>query len=186
MNSPLFAGDEHIGETRRMAHAYIGLGCNLGDRLAHLRRASAMMADLPGVDALRLSGVYETDPVGPQDQGRFLNAAAQLRTSLAPYDLFEALQQIEREMGREPVEQRRPWGPRIMDLDLLLLDDLVLQDRDLTLPHPRMHERRFVLVPLCDLNPQLHHPVLNATMAQLLARLPEHERIERYDQPDDQ
>ena len=151
-----------------MAHACIGIGSNLGDRAEHIDFARAALERLPRCDLLAFSHVYETEPVGPVDQDKFLNAAALLRTDLEPIDLLHRLLTIEAGAGRR---RERPMGPRTLDLDLLLYGDVVIDTDELTVPHPRMHERRFVLRPLLDLNPALHHPILKLSVSELLARL---------------
>lgn len=153
------------------ATAYVALGSNLGDRRAHLDAALQAIAELPGVAAVTPSPYYETAPVGPQDQGPFLNAAARVETTLSPVALLEALLGLERRLGRPPREERRHWGPREIDLDLLLYGSAILDEPGLTLPHPRLHERWFVLRPLCDVGPDEIHPVLQRTMRSLLAEL---------------
>lgn len=152
--------------------AYLALGSNLGHRRRHLDAAVGAVAALPGVAGLRLSGVRETAPVGPQDQGAFLNAAAQIRTTLAPAALLAALLAIEARLGRPARADRRPWGPREIDLDLLMHGNQRIESSGLTLPHPRLHERRFVLEPLHDLAPDHVVPGVGRTVAQLLATLP--------------
>ena len=154
------------------ATAYLALGSNLGDRRRHLDAAVGALANLPGAWGLRLSRVRETAPVGPQDQGRYLNAVAKLRTALSPAALLKAALDIETQLGRLPRDERRRWGPREVDLDLLLHGDAVSQEEGLTLPHPRLHERRFVLEPLCDLAPDLVVPGFHHSAADLLAALP--------------
>lgn len=134
-----------------MKEAYVALGANLGDRAASLRTALAHMAATPELDLLRISGVYETDPVGLTEQPLFLNMAAAVATSLSPVALLERLLDIERQMGR--VRDVR-WGPRTIDLDLLMYEDVCIKTKTLTLPHPRMGERAFVLVPLRDIWPK--------------------------------
>jgi len=130
-----------------LKEAYVALGANLGERAASLREALRQMAAVPGVEVRRISGVYETDPVGYVDQPAFLNMAAAVATELEPGTLLRSLLAIEQAMGR--VRDIR-WGPRIIDLDLLLYEGVRMDDEVLTLPHPRMGERPFVLVPLRD------------------------------------
>ena len=132
-----------------MGNAYVALGSNLGDRERALRLALQKIGELPGTRVARSSSFHETDPVGGPSQGKFLNAAARLETGLEPLDLLRGLQKIEREMGR-PAEHER-WGPRVIDLDLLTYDNLALNTPELTLPHPRMQERRFVMIPLHEI-----------------------------------
>ena len=150
--------------------AYIGLGSNLGDRRANLRRAVCEIERLEGLRLIALSSFYESKPVGPEDQPDFMNAAAAVRTPLAPRSLLETLQTIEAAMGRRRLER---WGPRNIDLDILLYDDFVLSEPDLVVPHPLMHLRRFVLAPLCEIAPDARHPVLGMSVRELLARLDE-------------
>lgn len=128
--------------------AYVGIGSNMGDRLENLRSAAGDLARTPGVRFVRSSSVYETSPVGGPEQGDFLNAAVEISTELEPHPLLEALQHIENELGRVRAER---FGPRTIDLDLLLYDDEQIDDPELTVPHPRMHERAFVVVPLTEL-----------------------------------
>lgn len=132
--------------------AYVALGSNLGDRAGHLAAALAALAALPGTRVLAVSATFETAPVGPAGQQNYFNAAAALSTSLAPHALLDHLLAIEQARGRV---RRERWGPRTLDLDLLLHGDTVLDDPHLTLPHPRMLERAFVLAPLADIAPDL-------------------------------
>ena len=154
-----------------MTTAYIALGANLGDRRRHLDAAVVAVRAMAGVDAVRVSGIYETDPVGPADQGRFLNAAAEVTTSRSARALLDGLLAIEARLGRPPRAEREHWGPREIDLDLLLYGEAVIDEPGLTVPHPRLAERGFVLLPLCDLAPGLVHPVSGRTMRDLLASL---------------
>jgi len=147
--------------------AYVGLGSNLGDRAGYLLAAVSLLSRLPKTRLLRLSPVYETAPVGPP-QPPYLNLVAELDTGLDPRELLQALLEVERALGRERKER---WGPRTIDLDLLLYGDLVLEEEGLQVPHPRLHERAFVLVPLLDLLPEGRHPVLGVRFAELLAAL---------------
>lgn len=147
-----------------MAVAYVALGSNLGDRLSFLREAVTRLGETGTVKAV--SRVYETNPVGVTDQPAFLNAVLCLRTALPPHDLLTAMLGIEAARGRV-----RPYrhAPRTLDLDLLFYDDLVLKTPTLTLPHPRLHERAFVLVPLAEIAPELLHPILGLSVHELLA-----------------
>lgn len=146
------------GDLVRVKHkAYVGLGANLGDREGTIRRAVALLAATPGVEVLRVSALRETEPVGYADQPRFLNGAAALATELGPRDLLERLLAVELELGRVRGEGPR-FGPRAIDLDLLLYGEEVVDEPGLTVPHPRLAERRFVLEPLHELDPALALP----------------------------
>jgi len=149
--------------------SYIGIGSNMGDRLAYLREALAGIAALSGTTLVRCSRLYQTEPLGYQDQDWFLNAAIQIRTPLDPRRLIQALNRIEALAGRDRHGGVR-FGPRTLDLDILLFDDRVIVEPDLEIPHPRLHKRRFVLKPLCDIDPTIVHPVLNKSVGELMAK----------------
>lgn len=153
--------------------AYIGLGSNLGDREESLVRAIALLGSSPGIEVLRRAALYETEPVGVEDQPWFLNTVVEVETALSPQELLRRLKGLEREMGRK---DRGRWEPREIDLDLLLYGDLVLEEEGLVLPHPELHRRRFVLEPLCELAPELVHPRLGQPLRALLAGLDEQDR----------
>jgi 2-amino-4-hydroxy-6-hydroxymethyldihydropteridine diphosphokinase len=138
-------------------HVYVGLGSNLGDREGTLRRAVAELGSESGVAVLRVSRFRETDPVGYLDQPRFVNAVAELETNLPPRTVLDRLLEVERRLGRQRQEGPR-YGPRAIDLDLLLYGDTVLDEPGLRVPHPRLHERRFVLEPLAELDSGLVVP----------------------------
>jgi 2-amino-4-hydroxy-6-hydroxymethyldihydropteridine diphosphokinase len=135
----------------------VGLGSNLGPREATLVRAVDLIAGVPGVQVLELSSFVETEPVGVTDQPDFVNGALAVETTLTARELLDALLEVERELGRDREEGER-WGPRTIDLDLLLYGDEVVDEPGLTVPHPRLHERRFALEPLAELEPGLEIP----------------------------
>ena len=151
--------------------AYIALGSNLGDRMAAIESAVEALRATAGVHDLVLSDVIETLPVGPTLQGRYYNAVVRFQTTLSPRRLLRRCQQIEAEHGRDRDNEQR-WGPRPLDLDLLLYGDSVINEPGLTVPHPSMHERDFVLRPLAQIDPGAVHPVLKATAEGLLENLP--------------
>lgn len=149
--------------------AYVALGSNLADREARLEAASRALAATPGTQVEAASRVYETAPVGVPGQGPYLNAVLQLRTSLSPRALWQRLQAIEREAGRLREQESVRWGPRCLDLDLLLYAQVCLSEPDLEIPHPRLHERAFVLEPLCELAADLVHPRLGGALCDWAA-----------------
>lgn len=137
--------------TSARRRAFLGFGTNLGDRRQHLREA---VADSP--DLVRVSSVYETEPVGGPDQGAFLNIVAELYTELNPYELLDVCRRLEQAAGRE---RRVRWGPRTLDVDVLWIEGVTLTDEELTVPHPRMYQRNFVVVPLLEIAPGLGEAV---------------------------
>jgi 2-amino-4-hydroxy-6-hydroxymethyldihydropteridine diphosphokinase len=137
--------------------AYVGLGANLGPREVTLLRAVDLLAAADGVEAVEVSQLRETDPVGVTDQPPFVNGAVALETTLTPRELLDLLLSVERELGRVRAER---WGPRTIDLDLLVFGDEVVDEPGLRVPHPRLHERRFALEPLAELDPGLAVPGL--------------------------
>lgn len=149
-----------------MAIAYLALGTNIGNKRRNMITAAALLAERVG-DVLALSGFYETEPWGFQSENTFLNAALQLGTSLSPLELLKATQQIEVEMGRTQ-KSNGTYHDRIIDIDILLYDDLILQTPELTLPHPLMQDRRFVMEPLLEIAPNVVHPVFKKTVVSLM------------------
>jgi len=158
--------------------AYIALGANLGDRLQTLRAAVRDLAEVESIEAI--SSVYETDPVGYADQPAYLNAVVAIDTALTAEGLLDTLLSVERAHGRV---RTFPNAPRTLDLDLLLFGDEVRQSERLTIPHPRMQERAFVLVPLNEIAPDIVVPKLNTTVADLLARLGSGSGVRRFAPP---
>jgi 2-amino-4-hydroxy-6-hydroxymethyldihydropteridine diphosphokinase len=144
------------GTVARVTRAYVGIGANLGDREATICRAVELLAAEPGIEVVATASLRETEPWGPIPQPRYLNGAVALETSLAPRELLERLLEVERALGR--VRDGERWGPRTLDLDLLLHGDHVLVEPGLEVPHPRLHERAFVLEPLVELDPDLNVP----------------------------
>ena len=134
---------------------YLGLGSNMDDPEQHIRRAIDELETLPGTQLINVSPLYRSKPVGPQDQDDFINAVACISTTLAPHDLLHALQALEQLHQRQRL---RHWGPRTLDLDILLYGEQTLNDADLSIPHPHMYERTFVLIPLADIAPGLTLP----------------------------
>jgi 2-amino-4-hydroxy-6-hydroxymethyldihydropteridine diphosphokinase len=150
------------------ARAFVGLGANLGSREETIGRAVELLAQEPDIDVVAVSGLRETDPVGVLDQPRFLNGVVALETELRPHALLDVLLRIERDLGR--VRDGTRWGPRTIDLDLLVYGDEVVDEPGLRVPHPRLHERRFALEPLAELDPDLVIPG-SGKISDLLDRL---------------
>ena len=150
-----------------MGRAFLGLGSNEGDRFENISKAVQGLNDTSVIRVTNIAPIIETEPVGGPPQGAFLNTVVEIETALSPRQLLFVLQAIERQLGRVPSKER--WAPRPIDLDLLLYNDLVVNEPDLVIPHPRMHERAFVLMPLEQLAPELVHPVLQQSISRLLA-----------------
>jgi 2-amino-4-hydroxy-6-hydroxymethyldihydropteridine diphosphokinase len=155
---------------------YVGLGSNLGEREALIRQALEELDGLPDTQLLRVSSLYDTEPVGETQQPNFLNAAAELETALEARRLLWNLLLIERRLGRV---RTTPWGPRTIDLDLLLCGDQTIDEHDLKVPHPELTRRSFVLVPLVELDPMLRHPLTGETLLSHLSRLKSRPPVKR-------
>lgn len=163
------------GEGSTAADIYLGLGSNLGDKAAHIREATRRLESLGRVVAL--SSLYRTEPVGYADQDWFLNAALHLRTRLSPRAVLEAILAMEREMGRIRTIKN---GPRIIDIDLLLWGEAAIDEPGLSVPHPRIQDRLFVLVPLAEIAPELRHPALGRKIADLRDAVSGQGGVERF------
>ena len=153
---------------RKTETAYLGMGSNLGDRLSHLTDALHLLKKADEIRVSAWSPVYETAPVGYESQPDFLNCVVEIETALSPHALLDVCMRIEAALLRERTVR---WGPRTVDLDILFYGDRVINEKRLTIPHPRLHEREFALRPMCDLAPEFLHPVCHATVAQLLEEL---------------
>ena len=152
-----------------MRRVYVGIGSNLGDREFLIRKAVEALRDLPQTHVIRVSSLYDTDPVGETEQPPFLNAVAWVETELPARELLWQMLLIEKRMGR--VRSRR-WGPRPIDLDIVFYDDQIIDEPDLSVPHPEAHRRAFVLLPLVELDPDFRHPVTGETVRRMAQKLP--------------
>ena len=156
-----------------MERVFIALGSNIGDRAANIKKAVDLIAASGAVTVVRSSHLYETRPWGVEDQPDFINAVIEVRTTLAPAALLAHLKGVEAQMGRVATER---WGPRIIDADIIFYGARVVMEEGLSIPHARMRERAFVLVPLCECAPTLIHPVVGRTIKELLDALDPQER----------
>jgi len=154
---------------------YVGLGSNLGDRKANLREAEERLAQLPSTRVVKASSLYESEPHGDAKTW-FINNVIELETDLEPEELLKRTRAIEAAMGRKRVKGKR-WGSRIIDIDLLLMDNQTVNKRTLKIPHPEMHKRRFVLMPLAELAPHVTHPHLGTSMSELLGGLKDLKKV---------
>ncbi len=160
-----------------MGHiAYIGLGSNLGDKIAFCKKAISEILKIDRHRLLSKSSFYQTRPMGYTAQDSFINGVIKIETDLEPFDLYRHLKNIELRLGRKETFQ---WGPRIIDLDLLFYDDLRVDTQELQLPHPRLQERQFVLIPLFEIDQDLLHPVFKKTVGELLKQIQEDQGVER-------
>lgn len=154
--------------------AYIGIGSNRGDRLGYCQKAADAIRHFRDTTVVRLSSYYETEPLEVSDQDWFINGVVAIRTALTPQELLSACQKVEQDLGRVRTVR---YGPRTVDLDLLLYGERIVSTDRLTLPHPKLHLRRFVLVPMVEIAPKAVHPVLHQTMAELLERVQDHHPV---------
>ncbi|MBW3114738.1 MULTISPECIES: 2-amino-4-hydroxy-6-hydroxymethyldihydropteridine diphosphokinase [Bacillaceae] len=162
-----------------MNTAYISLGSNMGDRESYLEKAINILGSHGKIEVTKRSSMYETDPVGFTEQDQFLNMVIEIRTSLSPETLLHQCLQVEIDLGRE---REFKWGPRIIDLDILLYNRLMVESEDLLIPHPRMQERAFVLIPLLEVAPRIEHPSINAPFVEFLDEIPDREGVRLWKQ----
>ncbi|MFP4446613.1 MAG: 2-amino-4-hydroxy-6-hydroxymethyldihydropteridine diphosphokinase [Desulfosudaceae bacterium] len=164
-----------------MTHvAYISVGSNMGQRDVNCRQGIALLAESEGVEVIRTSRMFLTEPVDYLDQEWFVNVMVKIETTLEPLALLAVLQEIERRAGR--TSRPIPFGPRILDLDILFYENMILDSEQLVLPHPRMHQRHFVLQPLCDIDPEVEHPVYKKNIRELCEMLNHrHQAVQEYE-----
>lgn len=160
-----------------MSRVFISLGSNIGNREGYLKVALSMLQRIPQTKLIQSSPLYETEPIGFKEQEWFLNLIAEIETDLSPQKLLKALQIVEDKLKRE---RNIPFGPRTIDLDILLYDKRIIDEPNLVIPHPRMHERVFVLVPFCNIAADTCHPLLNCTVKELLNHLEKKDSIRPY------
>lgn len=160
-----------------MKNIFLGIGTNLGNREANLYEAVTRITELTG-SIVALSSVYETDPWGFQSDNRFLNMVIKIETDRSPHGLMEEIFLIEENMGR--VRSGNQYSSRVIDIDILLFNNLIIEEKNLVIPHPRMHQRRFVLVPMCEIGGDIFHPVLKISMVSLLKSCKDRGRVKMY------
>ena len=157
-----------------MAHAYIGFGSNIDDRLNYITQALRLLVTADSVSLIQISSFYETEPVGYEEQDWFLNGVVAVETGLPVHELLALLKKIEGVVGRQ---HRARWGPREVDLDLLIYDQCCVSTPDLIVPHPEMHQRSFVLVPFAEIAPEVLHPILQHDIRTLLVNLDDEKTV---------
>ncbi|WP_064091710.1 2-amino-4-hydroxy-6-hydroxymethyldihydropteridine diphosphokinase [Rossellomorea aquimaris] len=159
--------------------AYISLGSNIGKREGYLEKAINILRSHGKIEVTKQSSIYETDPVGYTEQGKFLNMVIEVRTNLRPEKLLQQCLQVEIDLGRE---REFKWGPRIIDLDILLYNHENIEAENLLIPHPRMQERAFVLIPLIEIAPYVEHPILSTPFVEFLDEIPDKEGVRLWKQ----
>ena len=163
-----------------MAIAYIGLGSNLGDRLSYIQQACKLLNDIKGVYVTQSSSIYETEPCDYKNQDWFINAVIEIQTKLSPAELLCNCQRIEKILGRTNHPEAPRWGPRTIDIDILFFEDFIISEYHLEIPHPRLHSRACMLVPLLEVNESFIHPIFGKTIQDLHSELLEPEEVYLY------
>ncbi len=161
-----------------MQRVFIAVGSNLGEKIDSCKEAINQIAGL--CEIVKISSLYETEPVGNENQPNFINCVAEINTDLSPHELLKRLNLIEEKLGRVRDEK---WGPRTIDLDIIFYNDLVMRDNNLIIPHPRAHLRRFVLEPLCEIAPEFIHPEFNLSVSELLTKIEDDKKVIKLDKP---
>jgi len=159
-----------------MPEVYIGIGSNQGNPISNCQRAITLLGEREGIELLEKSSLYKSEPIGYTNQPWFINGVLKIRTTLEPIELWEVLQEIEGSLGREKGPR---WGPRPIDLDILFYGQLIFRGQGLIIPHPRIAERKFVLLPLAEIAPEFVHPVLKKNIRELLGEVKERQIVER-------
>jgi 2-amino-4-hydroxy-6-hydroxymethyldihydropteridine diphosphokinase len=159
----------HQMKSTKLHAAYISVGSNMGNKKDNCRRGIAALVSSGDCELKKQSSLYNTEPVDFKEQEWFVNCVVKVTTTMDPFELFKTVKRIESSMGR--LKDSTRFGPRILDLDILLYDNRVIFRKDVIIPHPRMHKRRFVLKPFCDIEPNVVHPILKKTMQELLAQI---------------
>ena len=169
-----------MNESEALSNAvFIGIGANIGPVRENFAKALKSIEKRARV--VSVSSLYESNPVGPQDQPKFTNAVIKVETELAPFELLDRLKEIEREIGRKKTKR---WGPRVIDLDIIFYGDLVINTDSLVIPHPRAHERRFVLEPLLEIEPTAWHPAKDMAVKDICSGLGDSQAISKTDGPE--
>jgi len=158
--------------------AYIAVGSNLGDRLSNCQKGISELTKKTNSQLIRLSDFYQTQPMYIEDQDWFINGVFSIQTKYSPHELFHSIKETEILLGRDLTAKR--YGPRVLDLDILMMDNLIINTQNLNIPHPRLHERRFVLQPLSDIAAEIVHPILNKNIKELLIDLNDDQKVYRY------
>lgn len=150
----------------KTSKAYLGLGSNLGKRLGNIRSAVAALEQVPGIAVIKVSSIYETQPMGNINQPKYLNSVAEVETNLSASELLTSLQRIEKHMGRQRLQK---WEPRIIDLDILYYDQLIVDTKELSIPHPELAKRAFVLIPLSEIAPDFRDPLSKKKVGEMIS-----------------